>query len=484
MPGGTAEGSRKGGFTLLWVSSAFAEFAYSTSLIVLPLIVLALTGSPSQAGIIGFVDAAAMLLAGLPAGAVADRFDRRTVMLWCQAALVAVFGSLALLLWADAVSLPALIGLALVNGAATALTMAAGDAMIPSLVAPERLSDAVAMNAARTYAGQLAGTSAGGFLLALKNAFPFVVGCLAHLAGLVLLLFLKRQPPTRPDGDRDQTDGRGLLEGVRWIMRHPFLRVGLACATATNFFFGVIYFIVIASAQTSGMNTGLIGLMAGLLGVGGLLGALAAPLLQRLLSGARPVYVVLWAFAVLTVGIAVLPGSWTPGVLLGAVAFAAPTANAFFTTQQLALTPDSHRGRVVSAAAVASGGGGAIAPLAGGIVLDLAGRSAGLLGCAAVMAVIALVTTLSPALRDVPDPVAVDPPSDPRPESQVEPGPGPGRGPGNEPESDAYADSGTETESAPECGARPAREVSPVPGTGRGSEQRQETSPEPAPDKV
>lgn len=105
MPGGTAEGSRKGGFTLLWVSSAFAEFAYSTSLIVLPLIVLALTGSPSQAGIIGFVDAAAMLLAGLPAGAVADRFDRRTVMLWCQAALVAVFGSLALLLWADAVSL-------------------------------------------------------------------------------------------------------------------------------------------------------------------------------------------------------------------------------------------------------------------------------------------------------------------------------------------------------------------------------------------
>lgn len=195
MPGGTAEGSRKGGFTLLWVSSAFAEFAYSTSLIVLPLIVLALTGSPSQAGIIGFVDAAAMLLAGLPAGAVADRFDRRTVMLWCQAALVAVFGSLALLLWADAVSLPALIGLALVNGAATALTMAAGDAMIPSLVAPERLSDAVAMNAARTYAGQLAGTSAGGFLLALKNAFPFVVGCLAHLAGLVLLLFLKRQPP-------------------------------------------------------------------------------------------------------------------------------------------------------------------------------------------------------------------------------------------------------------------------------------------------
>ncbi|MGP4002442.1 MFS transporter [Streptomyces sp. 8N706] len=409
------------GFSLLWVSAAFGEFAYSTSLIVLPLIVLALTGSPSQAGITGFVDAAAMLLAGLPAGAVADRYDRRTVMLWCQAALVAVFGALALLLWADAVSLPALVVLALVNGAATALTTAAGEAMIPSLVSEERLSDAVAMSAARTYAGQLAGTSAGGFLLAVKNTFPFVVGCLAHLAGLVLLLFLKRRSPVGGAADRPETSGRGLMEGVRWIARHRFLRVGLVCATATNFFFGVIYFIVIASAQTSGMNTGLIGVMAGLLGVGGLVGALAAPLLQRVLTGARPIFVVLWAFVLLTAGIAVLPGGWTPGVLLGAIAFTAPTANAYFATYQLLLTPDSHRGRVVSVAAIASGGGGAIAPLAGGIVLDLAGRFAGLLGCTAVMAVIALLTSLSPAMRDVPKPEPTETPTD----AQLEPEPEP-----------------------------------------------------------
>ncbi|MFF8594823.1 MFS transporter [Streptomyces sp. NPDC015220] len=391
------------------MSSALGEFAYSTSLIVLPLIVLALTGSPSQAGVIGFVDAAAMLLTGLPAGAVADRFDRRSVLLGCQTALVAVFGVLALLLWAGTVSLPALVVLALVNGAATALAVAAGEAMIPSLVAQERLADSVAMNGARTYAGQLAGTSAGGALLAVRNAFPFVVGCLAHLAGLVLLLFLERQPPAAgAPADRPVISGRGLLEGVRWITSHPFLRVGLVCATATNFFFGVIYFVVIASAQASGMNTGLIGVMAALLGVGGLLGALASPLLQRVLTGARPIYVVLWTFVVLTAGIAVLPGGWTPGMLLGAIAFAAPTANAYFTTWQLKLTPDSHRGRVVSVAAIASGAGGAIAPLAGGIVLDAAGRFAGLLGCSAAMAVIALLTSLSPALREPPEPAAAE----------------------------------------------------------------------------
>ncbi|MET9324824.1 MFS transporter [Streptomyces sp. NPDC003038] len=408
MPGSTA-GKREGGrgFTLLWTSQAFGEFAYSTSLIVLPLLVLAITGSPSQAGIIGFVDAAAMLLAGLPAGAVADRYDRRTVMLWCEAALVAVFGGLALLLWAGAVSLPALVGLALVNGAATAMTMAAGEAMIPSLVPQERLAQAVAMNSARTYAGQLVGTSAGGFLLAVKNAFPFVVGCAAHLIGLVLLLFLKRQPPAGASASDAGSGGkRELLEGVRWIARHPFLRLGLCYATATNFFFGAIYFIVIASAQSSGMNSGLIGIMAALLGVGGLLGALAAPLLRRVLTGSRPIFVVLWLFALLTAGIAVLPGSYTPGILLGAIAFAAPTASAYFTTYQLLLTPDSHRGRVVSVAAICSGAGGAIAPLAGGLLLDFAGRFAGLMGCAAVMTAVALSAVLSPVMRGVPDQVA------------------------------------------------------------------------------
>ncbi|MCA1217777.1 MFS transporter [Streptomyces sp. 8L] len=417
MRRGTRERGGARGFTLLWVGSAFGEFAYSSSLIVLPLIVLSVTGSPARAGVIGFVDATAMLLAGLPAGAVADRYDRRSVLLWCQAVLCAVFGALAVLLWAGIVSLPALAGLALVNGAATALTMAAGEAMLPSLVAEERVSDAVAMNAARTYAGQLAGTSAGGFLLAVRNAVPFVVGGVAHLTGLILLLFLKRQPPTGST-ERPGLSGRGLLEGVRWITGHPFLRTGLLCAAATNFFFGLIYFIVIASAQTSGMPTGLIGAMAGLLGVGGLLGALAAPLLQRLLTGAQPIYLVLWTFVLLTAGIALLPGGWTPGVLLGAIAFAAPTANAYFSTYQLLLTPDSHRGRVMSVAGIAGGGSGAIAPLAGGIVLDLAGRLTGLLACTAVMAVIALLATLSPSLRDVAGPGRAAPPGNAEPEPE------------------------------------------------------------------
>ncbi|MFD9723260.1 MFS transporter [Streptomyces sp. NPDC059072] len=390
-------------FTLLWASQTFGEFAYSTSLIVLPLLVLTVTGSAGQAGLVGFADAVAILAAGLPAGAIADRYDRRAVMLWCEAVLVVVFGAMAVMLWAGAVSLTALLALALVNGAATAVMLATGEAMIPTLVAPEKVSDAVAMNSARTYAGQLVGTSAGGFLQAAKNAFPFLAGAAAHLVGFVLLLFMRRQPVARRPESKGWSAGE-VLEGITWIRTQPFLRLGLGFATATNFFYGTVYFIVIASAKTSGMNSGLIGVMAALLGVGGLLGALAAPKLQRVLTGSRPIFVVLWLFAALTVAIALLPGSYTPGILLGITAFTAPTANAYFTTYQLLLTPDTHRGRVMSVANICSAGGGAIAPLAGGLVYELCGRLVSLLVCGGVLGLVALCAVLSRVMRNPPSP--------------------------------------------------------------------------------
>ncbi|MCX5609332.1 MFS transporter [Streptomyces sp. NBC_00047] len=394
-------------FTLLWASQAVSEFAYSTSLIALPLLVLTITGSPSQAGVIAFVDAVAMLLAGLPAGAVADRYDRRSVMLWCEGVLVAVFGVAALSLWVEVASLPVLVLLALVSGAATAVLLATGAAMVPALVPREELSGAVAMNSARTYAGQLVGTSAGGFLQAMRNALPFAFGGVAHAISFVLLLFIRPQPPAGRKGPR-KWSSRDLVDGIRWISGRPFLRLGLLYATVTNFFYGAVYFVVIASAKTSGMSSGLVGVMAALLGVGGLLGALAAPRLQRVLTGSRPIFLVLWLFAVLTAGIALLPGSYTPGILLGVTAFTAPTASAYFTTYQLLLTPDTHRGRVMSVANICSSGGAAIAPLAGGAAFDLCGRPVTLLACSALLGVIALSAVLSPVMRRPPEAPAVE----------------------------------------------------------------------------
>jgi MFS family permease len=392
-------------FTLLWVSGTISELAYSASLIALPLLVLTVTGSPSQAGLVGFFDALGLLAAGLPAGAIADRYDRRTVMLCCAGVQALLFGLVAAMLWSGIVSLPALVVFALLNGAATAVALATASALVPSLVAPEKVSDAVALNSARTYGGHLLGTALGGLLQSARNALPFLLGGLLHAVAFVLLAFMSRRPAAHRESGR-LWSRREFVEGIQWIAGRPFLRLGIVYATLTTFCYTAVYFIVIASAKISGLDSGLVGLMAALVGVGGLLGSLLAPVLLRLLPGSRSIFLVLWLFALTTLGIALLPGSYTPGILLGLAALSAPTANAYFTTHQLLLTPDSHRGRVMSVANICGAGGGMLAPLAAGLAYEFAGRLPSLLGCAALLFVVALSAVLSPVMRRPPRPPA------------------------------------------------------------------------------
>src|SRR5689334_1572548 len=91
--------SRNRNYQLLWSGQALSEVGFSTTMIAFPLLVLAITGSPAASGLVLGADAAAQLIAGLPAGALVDRWDRKKIMLWCEAVLAVAVGSLALALW-------------------------------------------------------------------------------------------------------------------------------------------------------------------------------------------------------------------------------------------------------------------------------------------------------------------------------------------------------------------------------------------------
>src|SRR5205807_1289578 len=75
-------------FQVLWGSQVVSEFGLSASTIAFPLLVLAVTGSPGASGLVLSAIAAAHVIAGLPMGALADRWDRKKIMLGCEAAQV------------------------------------------------------------------------------------------------------------------------------------------------------------------------------------------------------------------------------------------------------------------------------------------------------------------------------------------------------------------------------------------------------------
>jgi predicted MFS family arabinose efflux permease len=393
--------SRNRNYQLLWTSQVLSGVGVSASVIAFPLLVLALTGSAAASGLVLGAISGAQLLAGLPAGALADRWNRKTIMLSCEATQVIAAASLVAALWWNAARIGHLVLVAAVMGMCAALFRPAEDACLPRVVPSEQLSTAVALNAARGSVAQLSGTAAGGFLFALARFVPFVVDALAHAVACVLLVFLRLPPrEVRPEPTRHL--GREIMVGLHWVWRQRHIRVTALCAVVLNLFFSAFYLIIIVLAHARGVPSGQIGIMAAMLGVGGLLGALVASRLSQVVSPYISIIAVFWGMAVLTPVATVLYSGYLLGVLFAAMAMLPATANTTIITRQLLLTSDDLRGRLSSVVAILSGAAAALGPVLGGLLVTALPGTLAVLVCAGGMAAAAVVATLSRTLRGFP----------------------------------------------------------------------------------
>jgi MFS family permease len=396
--------TRNRNYTLLWVGQAFSEVGFSTAMLAFPLVVLALTGSPAASGLVLGADAAAQLVAGLPAGALVDRWDRKKIMLWCEAAQAVAVGSLVLALIWDTATVAHMIAVAVIMGVCRALFEPAEDASLPRLVPAEQLSSAIALNAARSSIGQMAGTALGGVLFAVGRVVPFLVDLITHLISLVTLSFVRL--PVR-EAQPSGHIGLEIVEGLRWVWGHRHVRVTALCAVSLNFFFNAFYIVIIVLAEGRGVPAGEIGLMAAMLGVGGVLGSLVAPTLHRILSPYVSIMAVFWMVTLLTPITIFVHNGYILGALFAGMAFLAPTANTTINTHQLLLTPDSLRGRLMGVMGVFVGGAAAAGPALGGLLVEFVPGDVAVLWCTAGMAAVSLLVTFSSALRRFPSPVSV-----------------------------------------------------------------------------
>lgn len=393
--------TRNRNYQLLWISQVLSGVGLSASVIAFPLLVLALTGSAAASGLVLGTIAAAQLLAGLPAGALVDRWDRKRIMLGCEATQVIAAASLVAALWWGQARVTHLVVVAAVMGACAALFRPAEDACLPRVVPDDQLSTAVALNAARSSVAQLSGTAAGGFLFAIARFVPFVADALAHAVACALLVFL-RVPPreTRPESTRHL--GREITAGLQWVWGQRHIRVTALCAVVLNLFFSAFYLIVIVLAVTRGVPSGQVGIMAAMLGVGGLLGALVASRLAQAVSPYVSIIAVFWVMATLIPVAVFLDSGYLLGLLLAAMALLPATANTTIITRQLLLTPDDLRGRLSSVLGIVTGVAATLGPVLGGLLATAVSGTLAVLVCAGGIAAAAMVATLSPTLRSFP----------------------------------------------------------------------------------
>jgi predicted MFS family arabinose efflux permease len=390
-------------FQLLWGGQAVSLLGSQTARIAYPLLVLAMTGSPAKAGIAGFAAMLGYLLFPLPAGGLADRHDRKRIMIACDAARLAAVGSIAVAYWAAHLTYAQILVAGFVEGSATIFFILAERAALPMLVHPSQRSAAIGQNEARSNVAQLAGPPLGGALFGLSRAAPFAADVLSYLASLATLPFIRTpMQATRPGAAAAAPRNlrAELREGLAFTWRQPFLRYISFFAAAVNILLQVVVLGLIVLGRHDGASPAEIGVIVGCMGAGGIAGALVAPWFQRRIPAGITITGILWIWAVLLAMIAVVHVVLWLFPVVAVFGFVGPAWNVSAQTLRMQVTPNEMLGRTSSVTLQVAWGVIPLGSLLAGFLLQVLSPSGAIGVVAAGMAGTAVAATALAPVRD------------------------------------------------------------------------------------
>jgi len=381
---------------LLWAGQAVSTLGSQVSGLALPLLVLALTGSAAQAGLVGALQTLPHLVFSLPAGALIDRWDRKAVMVRCDIARALAYGSVPLASALGHLTLAQLCAVALVGGTAFVFFNIAQVSALPRVVTPAHLPRANGVNASVDAAAGLLGPGLGGVIIGLARttisgaALAYLVDGISYVASVLSLLFIR----TPFQGERAPPPVRSLraeiADGLRFLWAHPVLRIIGLLNLVRNILVAPAYLAVIVLARGAlHADARAVGLIFGLGSVGGILGSAVAPWATARLRYGR---VIVGTVALEALALALLAAAPTPALLVAGWALytlSAPIQTVTLITYRQAVTPDAVQGRVNGAARLLVFGGNSLGQAAGGLLLgplgpraELGLAAAGLGACA------------------------------------------------------------------------------------------------------
>ncbi|HVM28020.1 MAG TPA: MFS transporter [Mycobacteriales bacterium] len=311
-------------------------------------LVLELSGNSGVAlGVVTGLQFLPVLLFGLYGGVLADRYDKRRLLLMAQAAMGVLALALAVLDLTGAVQLWHVFALAFALGLATAVDTPVRQSFVSELVGPDELPNAVSLNSATFNSARIVGPAAAGVAIAsVGTGWVFAANALSYLAvlgGLLAMRAADLHPSVRLRRGKGQ-----LREGLAYVRARPELLVPVLLVAVVGTI-GLNFQITLAlvAKEVFGRGAGSYGLLSACLAAGSLIGALASarrsgpPRQQRLFLAAL-------AFAGLELAVGLAPTFAVMAVLLVPTGIAVltftTTANAMV---QLGSAPHM-RGRVMA----------------------------------------------------------------------------------------------------------------------------------------
>lgn len=352
------------------------------------LVVLSLTSSALLIGALNVVAAVPLLLFSLFGGVLADRLNRRKIIIVTQSTMGCISLIYAFLILSDRLEYWHVLALSAFAGTVMSFELPAGQSFVTELVPREDMPQALALNAASFNATRTVGPAMAGIVIgALGTGAAFIINAVTLLAPISVLVSLRNliKPPVRKRSG--QSGLAALKAGMHHIRTHDDL-LGLVLLTATFSFFVFPNLLVLMPLYVTtelGGGDGWVAVMISVLGIGSLIGSIGMLRGSRLEAAAgKRLRLAMGGLAFGLVWLALSPNPWVaiPGIVVAGFSFT--TGNTQIMTRLQQLAPDEMRGRVMSANSLAFNG---VMPFA---TLTVAGISQ-LVGQPLVMGVSAMI---------------------------------------------------------------------------------------------
>lgn len=382
--GGTFESFRHRAYAQFWSGALVSNTGTWMQNYALTVLVYSLRSSELDLGIVNFVSGIPTLIFGLYAGVLADRVDRRKLIIWAQAALMLQaamlgalysFGRLTSQHTIEALIWIALLGF--VAGTLASLSFPAWQALVPDLVPRPTLLNAIALNSAQFQGARLlgpliagammlAGLNEGGIFWVNAASFLFVIGAL----WVIKPLYAHPRAPKRTGAPGEESPWSSLTAGIRYARHHTSTGL-LITSTGVLTIFGMAYMMLLpavvdksllphtlsASLVPAGMlmadfRKSLVDQQTAFLMAANGLGAVAGALVVAGLShSVRRERLVRWTYLILAVSLIGfgLSRNLYLSLVISAIAGAAVlTTNSLINTAIQSHVPHELRGRVLS----------------------------------------------------------------------------------------------------------------------------------------
>ena len=211
-------------FTLLWVSTFTFMLTQGIQRFAFVWLAIELSESSGALGLVSFALGIPVLFVSMPAGMLSDRIDRRLLLFDSQIFILAVSTLSVILIWSGAISLPLVLVIALMVGLGAGFGMPVRQSIVPSLVPPERLMNAITLMSLGQNTSMMVGPAIGGGAIAIWGiGGGFAVQAILLGVGLIPLFFLRVPPPEGATQHR-AGEGREALAGLSFVFRAPGVR--------------------------------------------------------------------------------------------------------------------------------------------------------------------------------------------------------------------------------------------------------------------